>query len=232
MDSRAYYEAYDERYKTVHEKGIRWFGDEGSAIVLETMTKYQVQEAAPILELGCGEGRDAQVLLEQGYNLLATDISEEAVRYCRTLLPDCGDHFQVLDCVKGALPRKFDFIYAVAVLHMLVPDADREAFYRFIRTHLTPDGIALICTMGDGETERQSDIRTAFDLQEREFAGSAVLVAGTSCRMVGNDTFEKELRRGGLQILEQGQTSIPEVFPEMMYAVVRRAPEGAEKNHA
>lgn len=230
MGDRAYYEAYDKRYKTVHEKGIRWFGDAGSAIVLETMAKYQVGKEGPILELGCGEGRDAQVLLEQGYGLLATDISEEAVRYCRTLLPAYEDHFQVLDCVRGALPRKFGFIYAVAVLHMLVLDADRDAFYRFIRDHLTPDGAALICTMGDGQTERQSDIHTAFDLQERPFGDGKLLMAGTSCRMVGDGNFAEELRRNGLQVLERGQTCIPEVFPEMMYAVVRRAPEGAEND--
>jgi len=39
MSERKYYEAYDERYKTVHEKGIRWFGDKGSPIVSEIISK-------------------------------------------------------------------------------------------------------------------------------------------------------------------------------------------------
>ena len=40
---------------------------------------------------------------------------------------------------------------------MLVLDADRNSFYRFIYEHLVENGIALICTMGDGEFEMQSD---------------------------------------------------------------------------
>ena len=44
-----------------------------------------------ILELGCGEGRDAIHLLCQGYRVLATDISPEAIAYCRRLAPAYGD---------------------------------------------------------------------------------------------------------------------------------------------
>ena len=50
---------------------------------------------------------------------------------------------------------------------MLVLDDDRDAFYSFIRMHLTPTGIALICTMGDGNFEQQSDVENAFNIQDR-----------------------------------------------------------------
>ncbi len=51
---------------------------------------------------------------------------------------------------------------------MLVLDEDRNGFYQFIRSHLKSDGIALICSMGDGNYEMQSDISNAFELQERD----------------------------------------------------------------
>ena len=222
MSDRKYYEAYDERYKTAHEKLLRWFGDEPSSIVLETIEKYKIAKHDYILELGCGEGRDAQALLKNGYHLLATDISEEAITYCRKLDEMYKNSFQVLDCVNGSMDKKFDFIYAVAVIHMLVLDEDRKAFYQFIYNHLTPNGMALICTMGDGEVERQSDLNTAFELQERDCDGVTLWVAGTSCRMVNDVTFEKELHENSFEILERGQTSIPQVFPQMMYAVVKK----------
>lgn len=222
VEQRKYYEAYDERYKVVHEKSIRWFGDESSAIVAETIDKFGVTKSHHILEVGCGEGRDAHPLLTNGYHLLATDISPAAIDYCRKLMPDFAQHFQVLDCVQGRLEETFDFICAVAVVHMLVTDEDRNAFYRFIHHHLKPDGIALICTMGDGEIERQSDIHTAFDLQEREHEGEILRIASTSCRMVNFPTFEQELRQNDLCILDKGLTSIPSVFSSMMYAVVKR----------
>ena len=225
MEQRAYYEAYDERYKTVHARSIRWFGDQSSPIVNEVISRYGIKKTDKILEIGCGEGRDALPLLAAGYDLLATDVSPEAIAYCQALSPAHASHFSTLDCVKESLAQKFDLIVAVAVLHMLVPDADRTAFYRFLAHHLAPDGIALVCTMGDGKTARQSDIRTAFDLQAREYAGEEILMAGTSCRMVTFAQFERELNENRLEIRERGLTEIPENFPSIMYAVVSQKQE-------
>lgn len=222
MDQRKYYEAYDERYKIAHSRNIRWMSDRHSAIVSEVIEKYRIGKDMPILELGCGEGRDAQVLLENGYNLLATDISPEGIRYCKERCPDHADRFRILDCVLGSLDGKFDFIYAVAVIHMLLLNEDRDKCYRFVREHLTQDGIGLICTMGDGNTERRSDISTAFELQERECNGQTVWVTGTSCRMVSFQTFTEELARNHLEIVERGITCVEPDFPKMMYAVVRK----------
>ncbi len=44
---------------------------------------------------------------------------------------------------------------------MLVLSKDRTAFYQFIYQHLNENGLSLICTMGDGEIERETDIHNA-----------------------------------------------------------------------
>ena len=220
---RKYYEAYDDRYRQIHAKNLQWFCDSPTPIVPETIREFGVRQDHTFLELGCGEGRDAWPLLRAGYHLLATDISAAVIHYAQNKWPEFSEQFAVLDCVAGDLPEKFDFIYAVAVLHMLVEDADRDRFYGFIREHLNPDGIALICTMGDGETEWQTDICTAFDLQLRthEQTGKEVQIAATSCRMVDFDTFHTELKRNSLQILKEGITKAPPDFPVLMYVVVK-----------
>lgn len=220
---RKYYEAYDDRYRQVHSQNLQWFYDDPTPIIAQTMEEFGITRQDSILELGCGEGRDAYPLLKQGYDLLATDISPEANAYARKKWPEFADHFRILDCVAGELPEKFDFIYAVAVVHMLVEDADRDGFYTFIRNHLNPGGIGLICTMGDGQMERSSDIRTAFELQQRthEQSGKQVRIAGTSCRIVNSNTFRTELERNGLTIVKEGMTSAPPDFSMLMYAVVK-----------
>lgn len=220
---RKYYEAYDDRYRQIHSQNLQWFYDEPTPIVLQTINAYGIPQSQKILELGCGEGRDAYPLLQLGYDVRATDISEAAVRYAQKKWPQYGKNFAVLDCISETLEEKFDFIYAVAVVHMLVEDTHRDAFYRFIRTHLNEAGIALICTMGDGTIERQSDIRTAFDLQNRihEQTGKQVQIASTSCRMVSFETLHKELQRNGLVLLQEGKTAAPPDFPQLMYVVVK-----------
>lgn len=219
---RKYYEAYDDRYRQVHQENLNWFDSAPSPIVAEVMEAFGIGKDKRCLEIGCGEGRDARYLLDRGYDLLATDISPEAVSWCRVMCPGHEERFQILDGISGKLEEQFDFIYTVAVVHMLVLDEDRDGFYRFIRQHLKPGGIALICTMGDGEMERSSDIRTAFQLQARchEQTGRTVHIAGTSCRMVSFDTFMKELKRNGLRVLRRGITAIEPDFSQIMYAVV------------
>ena len=219
---RKYYEAYDERYKTIHEKGYRWMGEENTPIVFETVRKYGFDGAAPMLEIGCGEGRDAGFLLERGYDLIATDVSAEAVAFCKEKYQAYASRFRKMDCLQSEDENRYAFIYSVAVLHMLLLDEDRTGFLRFIHDHLTERGIALICTMGNGRSETTTDIDDAFRLCEREhpLAGK-IRVAGTSCRTVSFPHFESELSKSRLQILEKGVSSCPPDFGDLTYAIVK-----------
>ena len=224
MMDRKYYEAYDDRYRQVHGENLQWFADEPSPIVGEVMARFSIPKNARILEIGCGEGRDGGALMARGYDVLATDVSPAAIAYARKRFPAYGERFQVLDCLKESLDEKFDFLYAVAVVHMLVHQEDRDGFYRFLRAHLKDDGLALIGTMGDGRMERESDPASAFERQERihEPTGKKISIAGTSCRVVPWDHFREELQRNGLEIVESGMTAIEPDFPVMMYAVVTK----------
>ena len=220
--NRRYYEAYDDRYKSAHAKCVSWFSDISTPIVMEIIRKYGITQTQALLEIGCGEGRDSKAVLDNGYRLMATDISQEAIAYCRQRWPQYESSFSVLDCLSHRLEQSFDFIFAVAVIHMLVLDEDRNGFYQFIHGQLREDGIALICTMGDGAFETQSDISQAFTHSERNHESGKMMVAGTSCRMVSFRTFENELRRNGLTIVEKGITSALPDFNSLMYAVVKR----------
>ena len=217
-----YYEAYDERYKTIHEKGFSWAGDVATPMVLDAMRRYGIPKETIILEIGCGEGRDARAVLDEGYNLLATDISPEAISYCKCRFPRYADRFEVLDCLNGDFNGTFDMIYAVAVLHMLVEDEDRKRFYRFIREHLSDNGIALVCSMGDGESEFSTRADKAFEIRERNHFSGPVQVASTSCRMVGFRKFEEEISEAGLTVVEKGLTSAMPDFDSLLYAVMRK----------
>ena len=222
---RSYYEAYDERYRTIHAMGERWSGTAPTPIVLKTLRALELPPEARVLELGCGEGRDALPVLAAGYELLATDCSREAIAYCRRLAGARADRFQRLDFLRDSLPERFAAIYAVAVVHMLVEDADRRGFYRFVYEHLQPGGWALVCSMGDGETSFRTDPREAFCLRERQHPGGPVQVAATSCRMVNFQSFERELCESGLRVCEKGITPAMPDFDKLMFILARRPEE-------
>ena len=222
-DDKTYYHAYDERYKTIHARGQAWAGDVPTPIVLATLERYGVPRTAAILEVGCGEGRDARAVLDAGYRLTATDVSPEAIAYCRRTYPAYADGFATLDCLRDTSSARYAAIYAVAVLHMLVADEHRRAFYAFFVEHLEEKGVGLICTMGDGEHEMQTDVAEAFELRPRRHESGEVMVAATSCRMVSFATFRREIAESGLVIVEEGLTSAMPDFDSLLYAVVRRA---------
>lgn len=130
----------------------------------------------------------------------------------------------MLNCLTDRLQAKFDFIYAIEVIHMLVQDEDRRSFYEFIYNQLSESGIALICSIGDGTEERRTDISKAFDIQKRtlEATGKELYIAGTSCRVIIFDTLSKEIKDNNFILLNSGITSINPDFPTIMYAIIKK----------
>ena len=163
-----YYNAYEKRYRKMHEIGELWEVREKTNEVIDVINKYNISLTSKILELGCGEGRDAIYLLDKGYNVLAIDSSKSAIKKCNELSNNkYEDFFKEFDIIKDTMMDKFNFIYSVALIHMFVIESDRKRFYDFIYGHLKDDGIALIIAMGDGICEYQSDINDAFNDVER-----------------------------------------------------------------
>ena len=205
---KKYYEAYDDRYKKVHEeKGFAWAGKEHSPTIENLLQNYGATKDSTILEIGCGEGQNAIYLLSKGYNVIASDVSPEAIRWCKEKALSIGVNeksFFVMDILSNKLTEKFDFIYSVAVLHMLVEDKDRQKFLKFIFNHLKPEGKAFIVVMGDGIMTRKTDTTRAFELTDRPFGNETIRVATTSCRIVTKDEFTKEIEAANLKILNLG----------------------------
>ncbi len=223
---RKYYEAYEDRYKKVHsEKNLAWAGEGHSPTIEKLLKQYGANKNSSILEIGCGEGQNAIYLLSEGYNVHASDISPEAIRWCKQKASEKGvsqSPFFVMDILQNSLAEKFDFIYSVAVLHMLVEQGDRDKFLKFVHDHLKKSGKAFIVIMGDGEETRKTDINKAFELADRPFWGETIQVATTSCRMVTWSEFLNELNRANLNVIHHFLDKTIAGFENSMVAVVER----------
>ena len=215
-----YYKAYDKRYKKIHELNKEWEVNIPSLIVENMINKYKVSKKDNILEIGCGEGRDTIYLDKNGYNVIGVDVSKEAIKYCKEKYSE--GNFKVLDIVKEKLEDKFKFIYSIAVIHMLVDSKDRDAFYKFVYSHIKDDGYALVCSMGNGKEEYTSDISKAYDVVTREHRSGKIEVVNTSCRKVNWATMEKEISNNNLEIVEKGIVYDVPGFNEMMYVVLKK----------
>ncbi len=219
-----YYEAYDIRYKQVHSKGLSWSPSYNTKIVEDIINKYSL-ENKKMLEIGCGEGRDARYLLNKNYNVIAVDVSQEAINYCMINDIKHKDNYKVLDILKdNSLDDKFGFIYSIACLHMLVLDEDRNNYYKYIYNHLSDNGFALILTMGDGIEEYSSGTSKAFEniIRVHQESNIEIKVAATSCRVVSFNTLLNEVKKGGFDTVEYGITEINNHFDTIMYIIIKK----------
>ena len=219
-----YYKAYDKRYKQIHDLGLSWSVDSNTIIVEEIIKEYNLDKKR-ILELGCGEGRDARYLLNKNINVLATDVSQEAINYCINKDKKHMNNYQVLDILNNNFKEKYDFIYSVACLHMFVLDDDRSSFFKFVYHHLNDNGLALILSMGDGSSESSSEISKSFDTVKRihQESNMEVNIAATSCRIVSFETLLNEIQKSGFDTIKYGVTSIDNHFDKIMYVLIRKA---------
>ncbi len=90
-----------------------------------------------ILELGCGNGRDASWFASRGHAVVGVDLSESAIGAC--CRQQSGATFQQGDFSKLDLDQKFSVIYSRFTLHSI--DAPTESrTLEMVRKHLAPGG--------------------------------------------------------------------------------------------
>ena len=222
---KKYYEAYEDRYKQSYELGMLWETKEYTKELVSVIDILNITKDNSILEVGCGEGRDAINLLNNGYDVVAIDYSISAINKINELTNNkYKDNFISFDIMEDNLEKTFDFIYSIAVLHMFVNDEDRDKFWEFINSHLSNNGDACIMIMGDGLKEYSSDINDAYKLKNKININTneEVLVASTSCRIVNFKKLEDEINRNNLKIMDKYiSTNIPN-FDKVMCVIVRR----------
>jgi 2-polyprenyl-3-methyl-5-hydroxy-6-metoxy-1,4-benzoquinol methylase len=98
-----------------------------------------------ILDLGCGNGYFASLLISLGHNAYGTDASEQGIAIAKKQNPD---RFYLQDLSTGKLPAplqalKFDTIISTEVIEHLY---DPAQFISFCKQQLSPHGGELVIT--------------------------------------------------------------------------------------
>ncbi|KZM35097.1 class I SAM-dependent methyltransferase [Oerskovia enterophila] len=113
----------------------------------ERYARFVLDSGEPALELGCGDGDPLLALRALDLDVEGVDSSADMLARCRELAAregiDVVVHHQRMEELD--LDRSFRSIFLAGPTFNLLPDDDTAlAALRRIRTHLTPDGTALV----------------------------------------------------------------------------------------
>lgn len=101
------------------------------------------------LDIGCGIGKYANYLSEQGFDVTAIDLSNEAIRKANNKFKRDNLKFKVGDAFNLKFNNEtFDFIYEVSLLHNISPNK-REGYIDEIYRVLKKGGKILVCCFSD-----------------------------------------------------------------------------------
>lgn len=98
-------------------------------------------EQPKILEVGCGDGRDAKEIYGRTANFIGFDISEEMIKLAREYVPEA--QFIVGDAVTYRYPKNLDIVFAFASLLHLNKKEVKIVFEKVLNS-LRPGGIFYI----------------------------------------------------------------------------------------
>lgn len=97
----------------------------------EFFQAFPLNKDAPILELGCGSGRNLKILREMGFsNLKGVDFSPTQVKFCR----EQGLDVQKMNITRLSFPEdSFDLVFTNSVLLHVPPDKISSAIKEAVR---------------------------------------------------------------------------------------------------
>lgn len=106
-----------ETYNATAENMAKKFSDIGTRVEDIIQVFSYIQKDIPkVVEIGCGNGRDASEILKHTPNYLWIDISSEMIRLAKEFLPEAASKFVVADVEVCELPQWIDIIFSFASL--------------------------------------------------------------------------------------------------------------------
>ena len=110
----------------------------------------QLPSGARVLDLGCGEGRNALFLAECGFRVTAVDISEAGISKLNALARErqIDIRSEVADMRTYHFPDMFDLIVSHGCLHLVERESWQQLILRF-KAYTKPGGFNVVVVFTD-----------------------------------------------------------------------------------
>ena len=114
-------------------------------------TCYKVLQLAPpikrlkLLDIGCGEGRNAVFFARNGYDVTAFDLADSGIEKAKLLSDRIGVNIRIFkaDINEYRLDETFDVLFSTGALHYIPQELRYEIFSNY-KEYTAPNGIHML----------------------------------------------------------------------------------------
>ncbi|WEK54454.1 MAG: methyltransferase domain-containing protein [Candidatus Cohnella colombiensis] len=120
---------YEEEYRSSEY----YWGVEPNSVCYEILKLMPPGKPLKLLDIGCGEGKDAVFFARNGYEVTALDISDAGIEKTKRLADRAGVHVNVFkaDILDYRLNSPFDILFSSGVLHYIQPEYREQIFSNY-----------------------------------------------------------------------------------------------------
>ncbi|HVJ47600.1 methyltransferase domain-containing protein [Desulfitobacterium sp.] len=132
---------YEEEYKTPEY----YWGVEPSKMCLRVLKLLPPSTHLKLLDIGCGEGKDAVFFARNGYDVTAYDISDAGLEKAKRLADNVGVQVKVFkaDILDFRLDTRFDILFSSGVFHYIKPQLREEILSNY-KQFTNPNGLHVL----------------------------------------------------------------------------------------
>lgn len=130
-------------YENVYRDSTGYYwGVNPSPMCLKVLSLLPPDKHLKLLDIGCGEGKDAVFFARCGYDVSAFDISDAGLDKTKRLAESANVEVDVFkaNIWDYRLSCKYDILYSSGALHYIKPELRGEIFNNY-QNHTSPDGI-------------------------------------------------------------------------------------------
>ena len=129
-------------YENDYRKEEYFWGVSPSGMCLKVIELLPPERPLKLLDIGCGEGKDAVFFARCGYNVSAFDISEAGLEKTKRLAEKAHVHVRTFraNLWDYRLSEQYDILYSSGVLHYIKPELKDEVMTHY-KSHVAKNGI-------------------------------------------------------------------------------------------
>jgi len=145
VDKLLGYDAHTDEfsyYDNDYRKDEYFWGVEPSMACLKVLELMPPTRPLKLLDIGCGEGKDAVFFARCGYDVSAFDISEAGLEKTKRLADHAHVHVRAFraNIWDYRLKENYDILYSSGALHYIKPELRDEIMHNY-KSHVNDNGL-------------------------------------------------------------------------------------------